>query len=91
MSIFIDTADIEQAKAAKELGWIHGITTNPILLAKSGSSAADTLQQLAEYCIKICAMWHETTSGPVLNQQTVLLFRAFSVNSHHLYKDARQP
>lgn len=48
MSIFVDTADIEQAKAAKELGWVHGITTNPILLAKScNSSVADTLQQLA--------------------------------------------
>jgi len=48
MSIFIDTADIEQAKAAKESGWVHGITTNPILLANSGSSVADTLQQLTE-------------------------------------------
>ncbi len=48
MSIFIDTADIGQAKEAKESGWVHGITTNPILLANSGSSAADTLQQLAE-------------------------------------------
>jgi len=48
MSIFIDTADIEQAKAAKESGWVHGITTNPILLANSGFSAADTLQQLTE-------------------------------------------
>ena len=48
MSIFIDTADIEQAKAAKESGWIHGITTNPILMANCGSSVADTLQQLTE-------------------------------------------
>ena len=48
MSIFIDTADIEQAKVAKESGWIHGITTNPILLSNTGSSASDTLHQLAE-------------------------------------------
>ncbi len=48
MSIFIDTADIEQAKAAKESGWVHGITTNPILLSNEGSSASDTLQQLAD-------------------------------------------
>jgi len=48
MSIFIDTADIEQAKAAKESGWVHGITTNPILLSSTGSSASDTLRQLAE-------------------------------------------
>lgn len=48
MSIFIDTADIEQAKAAKESGWVHGITTNPILLANSGSSVVDILKQLTE-------------------------------------------
>ena len=48
MSIFIDTADIEQAKAAKEFGWVHGITTNPILMANSGFSVADTLKQLTE-------------------------------------------
>ncbi|KHE90318.1 MAG: hypothetical protein K8F52_16395 [Candidatus Scalindua rubra] len=48
MSIFIDTADIEQAKAVKESGWVHGITTNPILLANSGSPVTDTLQQLAD-------------------------------------------
>ncbi len=48
MSIFIDTADIEQAKAAKESGWVQGITTNPILLSNTDSSAPDTLQQLAD-------------------------------------------
>jgi transaldolase len=47
MSIFIDTADIEQAKAALETGWVHGITTNPILLSNADSSVSDTLQQLA--------------------------------------------
>jgi len=48
MSIFIDTADIKQAKAAKESGWVHGITTNPILLSNTGSYAYEILQQLAE-------------------------------------------
>ncbi len=48
MSIFIDTADIEQAKTAKESGWIRGITTNPILLSNTVSSTSNILQQLAE-------------------------------------------
>ena len=47
MSIFVDTADVEEAKAAREFGWVRGITTNPILLAKSCNSAVDILQQLA--------------------------------------------
>ncbi|MDR4496502.1 MAG: hypothetical protein MRK02_01020 [Candidatus Scalindua sp.] len=48
MSIFLDTANIDHAKAAKEFGWVRGITTNPILLAKSENSVPDTLLQLAE-------------------------------------------
>ncbi|MDR4507465.1 MAG: hypothetical protein MRJ65_04380 [Candidatus Brocadiaceae bacterium] len=48
MSIFVDTANIENAKMVKEFGWVRGITTNPILLAQSGKPANDTLRQLAE-------------------------------------------
>ncbi|MCP5002628.1 MAG: transaldolase [Planctomycetes bacterium] len=48
MSIFVDTAKIEQAKASKGFGWVSGITTNPTLIAQSGDSAEDTIRQLAE-------------------------------------------
>ncbi|GAX60215.1 transaldolase [Candidatus Scalindua japonica] len=48
MSIFLDTADVEQAKEAKGSGWVQGITTNPILLANSNPSVADTLRLLTE-------------------------------------------
>jgi transaldolase len=48
MSIFVDTADIEQAKASKGFGWVRGITTNPTLIAQSGDSVEDTIRQLAE-------------------------------------------
>jgi len=61
MSIFIDTADIEQAKAAKESGWVHGITTNPILLSNTGSSVSDILQQLAE--LKIGLLFYQLVSA----------------------------
>ncbi len=47
MSIFVDTADIEQAKAAKEFGWVSGITTHPVLLAEANDTSTDTIQQLA--------------------------------------------
>ena len=32
--IFIDSANIEEIKSAMELGWVSGVTTNPVLLAK---------------------------------------------------------
>ena len=36
MKLFIDTANIEEIKAANDLGVICGVTTNPSLIAKEG-------------------------------------------------------
>ncbi|MBI3814435.1 MAG: fructose-6-phosphate aldolase [Nitrospinae bacterium] len=36
MKFFIDTADINEIKAALEIGIIDGVTTNPSLIAKTG-------------------------------------------------------
>jgi len=46
MSIFIDSTNITQVKTALELGWVKGITTNPLLLAQSDQKAAELLQTL---------------------------------------------
>ena len=48
--IYLDSAIIEEAKIAIELGWIKGITTNPTLLKKSPLSPEETLRQLTEIC-----------------------------------------
>jgi transaldolase len=34
MKFFIDTANLEQIKEAKDLGILDGVTTNPSLMAK---------------------------------------------------------
>ncbi|MDZ7961151.1 MAG: transaldolase family protein [Aulosira sp. DedQUE10] len=57
MSIYLDSAIIAEAKAAKELGWVKGITTNPTLLAKSDLPVETTLKRLTEL-----------TTGPVFYQ-----------------------
>jgi transaldolase len=44
--IYLDSAIIEEAKTAVNLGWIKGITTNPTLLQKSPLSPEETLTQL---------------------------------------------
>jgi transaldolase len=36
MKFFIDTANLDEIKEAKELGMIDGVTTNPSLVAKEG-------------------------------------------------------
>jgi len=48
MSIYIDSADITQIKTALDLGWVKGITTNPLLLAQSEQDAATSLQRLKD-------------------------------------------
>lgn len=58
--IYLDSAIASEAKAAIQLGWVKGITTNPTLLAKSDKSPWETLTQLAhlspgELYYQLCA------------------------------------
>lgn len=46
MKFFIDTADIEEIKSAKQLGLVDGVTTNPSLVAKSGRDFYDVLNDI---------------------------------------------
>ncbi|WP_104373756.1 fructose-6-phosphate aldolase [Desulfocucumis palustris] len=46
MKIFIDTANIEEIKAAYELGVISGVTTNPSLIAKEGRDFAQVVKEI---------------------------------------------
>ncbi len=54
MEFFIDTADVNEIKAAHELGILDGVTTNPSLVAKTGKSFKTVIRE-------ICAM----VEGPV--------------------------
>ncbi len=44
MRFFIDTADLDQIKEAKDLGILDGVTTNPSLMAKSGITGAKNIE-----------------------------------------------
>ncbi|WP_368653365.1 fructose-6-phosphate aldolase [Ornithinibacillus sp. 4-3] len=46
MKFFIDTANIEEIRAANELGVLAGVTTNPSLVAKEGVSFHDRLREI---------------------------------------------
>jgi transaldolase len=54
MKFFIDSADVNEIKAASERGWVDGVTTNPSLVAKSGRSFEEVIKE-------ICTL----TTGPV--------------------------
>lgn len=49
MKIFIDTANLEEIKAAHSLGILSGVTTNPSLVAKEGISFHDRLREIVAF------------------------------------------
>jgi transaldolase len=55
MRLFLDTADIDEVRAAARTGVLSGVTTNPTLMAKTGAS--DYRRQVVEIC--------ELVNGPV--------------------------
>ncbi len=52
MAIYLDSAILSEARAAVELGWLYGVTTNPTLLAQSPLPPAETYRQLAQLPVK---------------------------------------
>lgn len=48
MKFFIDTANIDEIKAAREMGVLDGVTTNPSLAAKEGRDFVPLLKEICE-------------------------------------------
>jgi transaldolase len=51
MKFFIDTANLDQIREARDLGILDGVTTNPSLMAKEGISGRD---RVFSHYIEIC-------------------------------------
>jgi transaldolase len=60
MEFFIDTADLEEIKKAKEFGILDGVTTNPSLIAKTGKTLKAAIKD-------ICAIVPGPVSAEVLS------------------------
>lgn len=83
MALFLDSARITDARAAGQLGWVSGITTNPLLLAQSELPPDETLKELAdalkgEICYQLTAdtldnmLAEGFAAYNILGKQTVL-------------------
>lgn len=48
MKIFIDTANLDEIRKAKELGLVDGVTTNPTLLAKQGEETEVVIRRISK-------------------------------------------
>ncbi len=64
MKFFIDTANLEQIKEAKELGILDGVTTNPSLMAKEGISGTMNVEQ---HYRAICELVNGDISAEVIS------------------------
>jgi transaldolase len=47
MAIYLDSAKLDEARKAREFGWVYGVTTNPSLMAKAGDPPEVVLKDLA--------------------------------------------
>ncbi|MGB0861990.1 MAG: fructose-6-phosphate aldolase [Saprospiraceae bacterium] len=64
MKFFIDTANLDQIKQARDLGVLDGVTTNPSLMAKEGISGQDNI---LEHYLKICELVDGDVSAEVIS------------------------
>jgi transaldolase len=76
MKFFIDTANLDEIREAKELGIIDGVTTNPSLVAKEGCQNREDFKKLIH---EIC----EVVQGPVSAE-------VVSTDADGMVKEARE-
>ena len=48
MAIYLDSAKLDEARQAKNFGWVYGVTTNPSLMTKAGVDPEVVLRGLAD-------------------------------------------
>jgi len=63
MAIFLDSANLDDVRAAMPLGFIAGITTNPSIIAREKRPAAEVISDLLNACPGI--VFHQLKNGPV--------------------------
>ncbi|MBT8406538.1 MAG: fructose-6-phosphate aldolase, partial [Deltaproteobacteria bacterium] len=64
MKFFIDTANLDEIREAKDLGIIDGVTTNPSLVAKEGCQSREDFKILIH---EICEVAQGPVSAEVVN------------------------
>lgn len=64
MKFFVDTANLQQIKDAKDLGILDGVTTNPSLMAKEGIAGT---QKVMDHYAAICDLVDGDVSAEVIS------------------------
>lgn len=63
MKFFIDTANLDQIREARDLGVLDGVTTNPSLMAKEGITGQDNIRK---HYLDICEIVDGDVSAEVI-------------------------
>jgi transaldolase len=77
MALYLDTADVDEARRGASLGFLAGLTTNPALLARAGGEPADVIAALCAAMPGV--VFHQVTAapGPALDAE-IERYRAIS-------------
>jgi transaldolase len=86
MAIYLDSAKLDEARQAKDLGWVHGVTTNPSLMAKAGVEPEAVLKELAE--LEFHQVYYQLVSRDIENMMIEAHRAAEIVKSGLIFKIA---
>ena len=50
MDLYLDSADLDEIRAARDLGALDGVTTNPSIIAKAGADFHERMAAICELC-----------------------------------------
>jgi len=64
MKFFVDTANLDQIKEARDMGILDGVTTNPSLMAKEGITGSSNINK---HYLSICEAVDGDVSAEVLS------------------------
>ena len=86
MALYLDSAEVEDARQAVALGFVAGITTNPMLVARTGRPAQEVITDLC--CLSLAEVFYQLTErtpeameneeNPYLGWESI----KFSLNHH---------
>jgi transaldolase len=77
MALFLNSASIQDAQQAAELGFVWGATTDPLLMAQAGREPADVVADLCELL-----------SGAVFYQLTASTLAEREAEAHRIFEIA---
>ena len=76
MAIYLDSANPDDARIAQNLGFVHGITTNPRLMAQTGRPVFEVLSELVE--VFDGHVFYQVTA-PTIEERTDEAWKAYKI------------